>query len=55
VSKPHYEDIFCLGQHAMIDTGQCMAKAAASPNPAYVEPPAPVVALATPPARTTRR
>ena len=56
VSKPHYEDIFCLGQHAMIDTGQCVSKAAASPNPAYVEPPAPVVAYApTPAARTTRR
>jgi hypothetical protein len=24
VSKPHYEDIFCLGQHAMMDTGQCL-------------------------------
>jgi hypothetical protein len=55
VAKPHYEDIFCLGQHAMIDTGQCVSKAAASPNPAYVEPPAPVVAMATPPAKTTRR
>jgi len=21
---PHYEDIFCLGQHAMIETGQCV-------------------------------
>lgn len=26
VSKPHYEDIFCLGQHVMMDTGQCLAK-----------------------------
>ncbi len=25
VAKPHYEDIFCLGQHVLIDTGQCMA------------------------------
>jgi hypothetical protein len=24
---PHYEDIFCLGQHAMIDTGQCVVDA----------------------------
>ncbi len=24
---PHYEDIFCLGQHAMIDTGQCVVEA----------------------------
>lgn len=28
VAGPHYEDIFCLGQHALIDTGQCVAKAA---------------------------
>lgn len=52
VAKPHYEDIFCLGQHAMIDTGQCVSKAAASPNPAYVEPP--VVAYAPPPGKATR-
>jgi hypothetical protein len=54
VAKPHYEDIFCLGQHAMIDTGQCVSKAAASPNPAYVEP-APIVAYAPPPAQPARR
>ena len=28
VAKPYYEDVFCLGQHILIDTGQCMAKAA---------------------------
>ncbi len=28
VAGPHYEDIFCLGQHALIDTGQCVARAA---------------------------
>jgi hypothetical protein len=26
VAKPHYEDVFCLGQHAMIDTGHCLMK-----------------------------
>jgi len=25
VAGPHYEDIFCLGQHALMDTGQCVA------------------------------
>jgi hypothetical protein len=25
---PQYEDIYCLGQHAMIDPGQCVAEAA---------------------------
>jgi hypothetical protein len=28
---PHYEDIFCLGQHAMIDPGQCVVDATRSP------------------------
>ena len=26
VAKPHYEDVFCLGQHAVGETGQCMMK-----------------------------
>jgi hypothetical protein len=26
VAKPHYEDVFCLGQHIMIDTGACLMK-----------------------------
>ena len=26
VAKPHYEDIFCLGQHILMDTGQCLAQ-----------------------------
>ncbi len=25
---PYYEDIYCLGQHAMIDPGQCVVEAA---------------------------
>lgn len=28
VAKPYYEDVFCLGQHVLIDTGQCIAKGA---------------------------
>jgi hypothetical protein len=28
VSKPHYEDVFCLGQHILMDTGQCIIKGA---------------------------
>ncbi len=28
VARPHYEDIFCLGEHAMMETGQCVVKAA---------------------------
>jgi hypothetical protein len=28
VAGPHYEDIFCLGRHAMMDTAQCVIGAA---------------------------
>ena len=31
-SGPHYEDIFCLGQHAMIETGQCVVDATKAPT-----------------------
>jgi hypothetical protein len=41
VSRPYYEDVFCVGQHAMVDTGMCVIKAAGSPHPAFVEPPPP--------------
>jgi hypothetical protein len=27
VAKPWYEDVFCLGQHILIDTGQCVQSA----------------------------
>jgi hypothetical protein len=33
VAKPHYEDVFCLGQHVMMDTGKCMIRAAGLPEP----------------------
>jgi hypothetical protein len=26
VAKPHYEDVFCMGQHILMDTGQCIIK-----------------------------
>ena len=32
VAGPEYEDVFCLGQHAVLDTGQCVA-GAAGPSP----------------------
>ncbi len=25
VAGPEYEDVYCLGQHAVLDTGQCVA------------------------------
>jgi len=39
VSKPHYEDIFCLGQHILIDTGACVAKATGAALPPEPPPP----------------
>jgi hypothetical protein len=57
VSRPHYEDIFCLGQHVMMDTGQCLMVAAGAPAPIY----APVahssteVAYRPPGAKTKKR
>lgn len=42
VAKPHYEDIFCMGQHAMADTGACLVKSSmvevAPPPVPYVAP-----------------
>jgi hypothetical protein len=38
VAKPWYEDVFCLGQHVLIDTGDCI-QTAARRRPAAVPPP----------------
>jgi hypothetical protein len=46
VSKPHYEDVFCLGQHIMMDTGQCLMKGSGAPMPIAVS----TKPLAVPPA-----
>jgi hypothetical protein len=35
VARPQYEDIFCLGQHAMMDPGQCVADAAGAGSAAH--------------------
>jgi len=56
VAGPHYEDIFCLGQHGLMDTGQCMISAAGSPTPAFVAPPPPIrVASPTPQTKSKAR
>ena len=34
VAKPYYEDVFCLGQHVLIDTGQCISKGVGGMPPA---------------------
>ena len=33
VAGPEYEDVYCLGQHAVLDTGQCVVSAAAPLSP----------------------
>jgi hypothetical protein len=33
VAVPHYEDIFCISEHAMLEAGQCMASAAGPDAP----------------------
>jgi hypothetical protein len=54
VSKPHYEDVFCLGQHIMLDTAQCLMKGTGAPMPLTVAtqpltiPPAAAVKYMTP-------
>ena len=58
VAKPWYEDVFCLGQHILIDTGQCLAKEAGKPSPMAAalpqtaEPSATAAAVQSTPART---
>jgi hypothetical protein len=49
VAGPHYEDIFCLGQHAMMDTAQCVIKASGVSQPmTTMAAAAPARAAATP-------
>ena len=49
VAKPNYEDVFCMGQHEMVDPGACLAKSVSvdiPAEPAPPPPPAPVQAAA---------
>jgi hypothetical protein len=34
---PHYEDLYCLGQHAMMETAQCVTDAAKAPRSQVVK------------------
>ena len=51
MAGPHYEDIFCLGQHALMDTGECVAKAA-TPRVPKPMPAAAVLAAAAAPTQS---
>jgi hypothetical protein len=37
VSRPHYEDMFCMGQHQLMDTGRCVQKIAGTAPPEVIE------------------
>ncbi len=39
VARPNYEDIFCMGQHALRDTGACLARAVGFEVPPEPLPP----------------
>ena len=52
VAKPHYEDMYCMGQHAMNDAGICLVTAAGLNPPPEPPPPAPLPRTAARP--TTR-
>ena len=41
VAKPNYEDVFCLGQHILMDTGQCLIRGTGAAMP--IEPPPPLL------------
>jgi hypothetical protein len=42
VAKPHYEDMYCMGQHGMNDAGVCLVTAAGLDAPPEPPPPAPL-------------
>jgi len=53
VSVPHYEDVFCLGQHIMMDTGKCLMKGAGMPEPIDVKTTPLTIAAADAPAKAS--
>ena len=56
VAKPYYEDVFCLGQHILIDTAQCVAKGAGGATAAELAPAyTPIVAKPSAPPKPAPR
>lgn len=49
VAGPHYEDMFCLGRHALADTGRCMVASAGWRGPIGAAPVLTVARQALPP------
>jgi hypothetical protein len=54
VAKPNYEDVFCIGEHGLKDTGACLATAAGAELPPEPPPPPPLVKTSKPVTRHTR-
>ena len=55
VAVPWYEDIFCLGEHAMSETAQCVSKETGAPDQIRMAeglPPIPVTVASAAPAET---
>jgi hypothetical protein len=48
VAGPHYEDVYCLGQHALSDTAQCVSDAVGGPRAAAAQPAASQVSRRAP-------
>jgi hypothetical protein len=55
VAKPYYEDIYCLGLHAMGDIGRCVMSSVGQAEPIAEPPPAPAVTKAKTTHRPARR
>jgi hypothetical protein len=54
VSKPHYEDVFCLGEHVLADTGRCLMRNAGATPPPEARPPEPTKVTPVSTDRTVR-
>ncbi|HWA61600.1 MAG TPA: hypothetical protein VG939_09500 [Caulobacteraceae bacterium] len=52
VAAPHYENVFCLGEHALSDTGQCVAEAVTASPDRFAPPYRPPVAAPVVPVKT---
>jgi hypothetical protein len=55
VAKPHYEDVFCLGEHAMAETGACLLKSVGVAAPVPPPPPALAVTKVSSPEKPVHR
>ena len=58
VAKPHYEDVFCLGQHVLMDTGACLMRGVGLPDPTpptFAKIPVTEVSTKAPPRNPKRR